>query len=387
MTINDSIRVCEVFNSLQGEFPDVASPYTFIRLLDCNYKCPWCHYEDGVSTYNVNNIDITTIDDVRALEHAFIRTIQPFNLQEVVTRIQAATTYVFDAYVNIDLENGKNIKTSFDHSFLTKHGWAGAIDVLPNKTKIICYNGESSPKVTEVLVTRKQVINEEIRLTSIKTENSTFIYNGIVHHNCDTADKLSKLSLNIKLGEIYEMVKKTRGILITGGEPTIKHNLQITKMILEYIAQSLKSDPQMYISRLAIETNGTNILSAIRLLGEYRLKLRQNGYMPRVFISWSPKFYSEQVTAESLNYIKQISKNNKDVFVKIVYKEENEEIISKFLEKIITTCGKDMLSKISFMPEATDKQQLLSKIPTVLKKCGEYGINFSPRLHILLDLP
>lgn len=37
-----SLRVCEIFNSLQGESSFVGLPCTFVRLSGCNLNCTWC---------------------------------------------------------------------------------------------------------------------------------------------------------------------------------------------------------------------------------------------------------------------------------------------------------------------------------------------------------
>lgn len=36
------LRVAEMFTSLQGEGPNACIPMFFIRLAQCNLKCPWC---------------------------------------------------------------------------------------------------------------------------------------------------------------------------------------------------------------------------------------------------------------------------------------------------------------------------------------------------------
>lgn len=39
---SDSLKVSEVFESLQGEGPSVGAPCLFLRLAGCNLRCGWC---------------------------------------------------------------------------------------------------------------------------------------------------------------------------------------------------------------------------------------------------------------------------------------------------------------------------------------------------------
>ena len=44
-----TLKVNEIFRSLQGEGPDACKPATFLRLQGCNLRCSWCDTKDSLS--------------------------------------------------------------------------------------------------------------------------------------------------------------------------------------------------------------------------------------------------------------------------------------------------------------------------------------------------
>lgn len=54
--------VLEIFDSIQGEGSMIGMPVTFIRLLGCNLKCPWCDTKEShVSATKENFLSIEAI--------------------------------------------------------------------------------------------------------------------------------------------------------------------------------------------------------------------------------------------------------------------------------------------------------------------------------------
>lgn len=59
----ESLRVAELFVSLQGEGPSVGVPAHFLRLQGCGVGCTWC---DSKYTWSVEGGETVRLDDVRA---------------------------------------------------------------------------------------------------------------------------------------------------------------------------------------------------------------------------------------------------------------------------------------------------------------------------------
>ncbi|MEN9577020.1 MAG: hypothetical protein RJA70_29 [Pseudomonadota bacterium] len=57
MASTESLRVSEIFHSLQGEGPNAGTPCSFLRLADCNLSCAWC---DSSYTWNFEKYDRET---------------------------------------------------------------------------------------------------------------------------------------------------------------------------------------------------------------------------------------------------------------------------------------------------------------------------------------
>lgn len=67
-----SVRMSEVYASVQGESTHVGKPCVFVRLNGCNLRCTWCD-----STFTFTGGAWRDIDDVVAEAHAFgIRTVE-----------------------------------------------------------------------------------------------------------------------------------------------------------------------------------------------------------------------------------------------------------------------------------------------------------------------
>ena len=65
----DSLKVSEIFSSVQGEGPSVGRPCTFLRLAGCNLHCEWCdtRYTWDWQRYNYSeNVTVMSLRSVVA---------------------------------------------------------------------------------------------------------------------------------------------------------------------------------------------------------------------------------------------------------------------------------------------------------------------------------
>lgn len=66
--MTDTLRISEVFLSLQGEGPSAGTPAHFVRLQGCDVGCRWC---DSKYTWAPDGGEIAAFDDLRARARAF----------------------------------------------------------------------------------------------------------------------------------------------------------------------------------------------------------------------------------------------------------------------------------------------------------------------------
>lgn len=57
--MSDSLRITEIYHSIQGESTWAGLPCTFVRLARCNLRCRWCD-----TTYSFHGGDSMTLDEI-----------------------------------------------------------------------------------------------------------------------------------------------------------------------------------------------------------------------------------------------------------------------------------------------------------------------------------
>lgn len=398
---NREIELCETFNSFQGEYPDIGGIYTFVRFSNCNFRCPWCHYEDGTSAYHdniksihnmlVDNLYLRTFEPATAIDsRSYQDTFEPADVPYVLyqsTKVLYKSYIEFDAYIEFTIEGNITLKVSHDHMMYVRtdqYGngtWKHAVDIQVGDRVLNSTNAWSK-------VVSKQVKAEDITLTSIKTSSGTYIYNNILHHNCDTDLSMKTKKVITNLSNIAENVFNTRGLLFTGGEPSLYE--EETKLILEHISEIIANDESKSISRISVESNGTRINKYYSLVKSYvdtisAVQSRQVLF----YYAWSPKMFDDEHLRRSIRTLEDYFDVDvmKDVYIKIVHTEEDESRIRNFLDTLVKKCDIDILNRTSLMPEGTDHKSILNNINKTYNLALKYGINISPRVHILSNFP
>lgn len=378
---SNEISLCELFESFQGEYPDIGGIYTFIRFSDCNMKCPWCHLEDGTTVYRTQNNFITSVHKYNESD-LYLETIDENSLQVKYAKVLARNKFIFDAVVKITLLTGQTFIVSYDHMFLTQIGWTNAVNL--NEGDLIFSKSGSF-----IRISNKEILTGEYELTSIKTDTNTYLYGNVLHHNCDTVTQMKNKKITVPLQKILASIKNTKGILFTGGEPGLYTN-EIS-LIMEYIIeQKIKSNFNSDIYRLSIETNGTNMGKIYALLENYVNEISKiQDVRPLYYFTWSPKFYDQKIIDFSSKLLDNYFDSDimKRLFIKLVLDDDNEEVLRKFIEKILKNHDSNIITRISVMPAGSTVEEQLKNMKRTIDFCLVYGVNISPRVHILSNFP
>lgn len=172
---------------------------------------------------------------------------------------------------------------------------------------------------------------------------------------CDTAYtwhpqkiKAQQVSLEKVIQQIKELSQKhtCHHLIFTGGEPLLQQN------IIRAIQTHL---PHFFVE---IETNGSIPLQVLahQINISYKLKNSGNNY------------YDLAIHPHAHTIYKFVIDNEQDIEESLVFCKQKE-------------IPRD---QIYFMPLGKTKKELNQKNLFLIEKCKEHGVNFCPRLHIML---
>jgi len=184
---------------------------------------------------------------------------------------------------------------------------------------------------------------------------------------CDTAVKMRNSTVgNYTLKDIQKSLDHSRGLLITGGEPTLYNGYIITML------DELKFE---YVN---IETNGYLLKD---LLEETRGNFDNKN---KVKFICSPKFNSESDVHE---FDTRILNDNR-VYLKIVI-DKNDKSIDNLNHIFLKTISKNKKlvgnGRLYLMPQGTTPKELKENSETVFDLAEEYKCNISSRLHLIYN--
>jgi len=174
---------------------------------------------------------------------------------------------------------------------------------------------------------------------------------------CDTKDKLNSLDIfECSLYEIQDIINKSKcDIILTGGEPTYKKNLEETIDIISNIKNC----------KFMIESNGLNIRDVI--------------HYDNVYFVFSPKFFNQKEIQDNFNKVVEF-KYWDNLYLKIVFR--NSPLVLKFLELI----SEELPPKqIYLMPEGKTKEEILQNSKETIRIADKFNFNLSTRMHIMHD--
>ncbi len=184
---------------------------------------------------------------------------------------------------------------------------------------------------------------------------------------CDTKVKMrTSISAMYSSTDIqHEIDKHKCGLLITGGEPTFKNNLQMTIDLINQIKFPFAN----------VETNGFRLNE---LINSTKDKAQQVKFI------FSPKIFSERMFYDNIEIINNVVKDDR-VFIKLVIdKKERDSFAHRFLNHIIDKYPK-LQYRTYLMPEGKTREEIINNSPIVFDLCERYGVNFSSRQHIIYN--
>jgi len=176
---------------------------------------------------------------------------------------------------------------------------------------------------------------------------------------CDTSVKMRISQEGIyNLDDIQKTIDKYKcGILITGGEPTIKKHFGEALLLLNKLNYPIAN----------VETNGYDLLKLIPLADPLK----------NINYSYSPKMFTEKELEHEMEVTKKLIKYP-NVYFKVVY--ENREDVLYYLDWLSKL---NVNQRVYLMIEGTTRVDLIKNSGAVFDACEKYKFNFSSRDHII----
>lgn len=179
---------------------------------------------------------------------------------------------------------------------------------------------------------------------------------------CDTQVKMStSVEGDYTIETINKALEKTRGLMITGGEPTYADNFGQTVDLV------LNCDYDV----VNIETNGFQLDKLIDTIPQ----------LTNVKFICSPKVFSSKLLEDAKSIVKQTC-GNPHVYYKIVI--DNSDNTIELLEHLKQVCF-GLKGKIYLMPLGVTKEEIKESWPRTIDLADKYNFNISSRMHIIND--
>lgn len=180
---------------------------------------------------------------------------------------------------------------------------------------------------------------------------------------CDTSVKMRiSAEATYKLSDIQKSIYKSKaGLLITGGEPTVKKHFDETAMLLNELDFPVAN----------VESNGYGLYELTQIVNPNN----------RIKFMYSPKIFNEA----DLQQAKELTEKFlpiPNVYFKIVY--ESNSLILRYMNYLAEYYESlAWQHRVWLMPEGTTKSDLINNAEQVFDICEKYNFNFSSRSHII----
>jgi organic radical activating enzyme len=185
---------------------------------------------------------------------------------------------------------------------------------------------------------------------------------------CDTAVKMRiTAEASHSLKDIQKQIDDNfAGLLITGGEPTVRRHLNETIALLNKLRYPFAN----------VETNGYDLIKLIEDVNPEK----------NVKYIYSPKIENSEDFDTHIDITKQLI-DNPNVYFKLLKYSDDEYLERYLLSLLVHSESMDINirrdGRVWLMPEGGDFNTLLKNSPEVFDLCEKYHLSFSSRNHIV----
>lgn len=376
--MNNLLKVCEIYPSIQGEGPTAGEPAIFIRLSTCNLHCHWCLTgKTKIETL----MGTKTIKEIKAGDQIY------------------------------GWKNGEVVFTPVKRVFRKKVLYKELIKIVTNKSKLQCttnhrvYIEEKNYKRADIIekgdllkhvkgtdevafVKNDYAKNTSVDVYNLETVTNNYFANDLLVHNCDIGSTWNWTGTNFKHKdnikydpeteiiemsslEVMEQVQKIADkynidrVVLTGGEPLAQ---QKNEQFIDLLC-NLSLHKGLTIE---IETNGTIVptYDTDRYISRYNVSPKLAGSL-----------ISEKKRVKKTAYEFFINAYNfklDDVTFKFVVDDDND---IKEVENLKNQFNIP-IKMISLMPQCTTQEEATKASKWLMERCLETGYRFCPRLQI-----
>lgn len=379
--MKNTLKLCEIYTSIQGEGPTTGIPSIFIRFSGCNLHCYWCL----IAKTKITTLDgIKQIKDIKKGDQIFGYRDGEVTFTRVLRTFKRTIRY--KELMKIVTNTSKLICTKGHKVFVEGRNWKRA-DSVQVRDRIKSTNGSS--EIAEIKLNYSK--NTSVDVYNIETDTNNYFANDLLVHNCDipqtwnwegtdfshmnevkyTQDEestlLSSEDIFANVIAITKQYPHINNVILTGGEPLIHQRNDKFIELLELLEDGG--------FRIEIETNGTIVPSddvdcyidqynvSPKLAGSANLKKTRERPKAYKFFKWRN---FQEIGTDGHTAFKFVVDIPSDIL-------EVDELVKEY------EIPKHM---VYIMPQAMTREQLQKRSESVINLCIERGYRFCNRLQI-----
>lgn len=192
---------------------------------------------------------------------------------------------------------------------------------------------------------------------------------------CDTWIKMkTSAEGSYSIQDINAVLSKTKGLMITGGEPTFTSPDGKIDNLKQTIDMLKNCDYQI----ANVETNGFDLNGLFFGLQKCSNTMDKDGNW-KVKVMYSPKIFTEQEYHSELKKTKEYINSKSFMYLKIV--ADGSHWSEKYIKEVAKLT--EDRSKIYLMPLGTTTDEIMKNWPYCIDMADEMNLNISTRMHIV----